>query len=95
MNTIDKGWIDYEIEELIKFNQRQSNSNQDKFIQLCDEFSNFFDSNLYKIGPSRFLTMFKKINNLKLRGLNKNKFNLNLLNFYLKKLYYIFSDLIF
>ena len=61
MNSILPHWIDQQVEEVLKKKKFGNNLTEDEnIIELSDEFQNLFKSNIYDIGPSRFLSLLKK-----------------------------------
>ena len=53
-------YIDSKIMTEIKLRNLSDLNEEDKVIELIKQFSNVFESSLYSIGPSKFLSLLRK-----------------------------------
>ncbi len=60
MNSLIPGYIDGLIVQAIKTRQAKHFGDEEGIIELSQEFVNVFNSQLYDIGPSKFMTMMRK-----------------------------------
>ena len=60
VNTLDPGKIDRLIIECIKRRQITKKDDCADYIELSQEFRNIFDTDLYNLGPSKFMGLLRK-----------------------------------
>lgn len=60
MNTIQPYWIDNRIQMLQKDKQKKKKEGEEQYIEVGSRFKDIFNSELFSLGPSKFLTMLRK-----------------------------------